>query len=125
MKTDLIWAMSVPPTALFHSPTFAILPKRECQITIEYEGEEGDHERKALQFSGCESFRCTYMNALSPEQIKAAYGKVVSIPESAWLSEIVARLSQAHVESMSLRHFMICFDDGPCYEFICRKFVAN
>jgi hypothetical protein len=122
---EKIWKMPVPVTALFFSPAFSILDKRSCQISLSYEGAEGDEEKKSLLFSGCEVFRCTYRDALTPEQVEQSYGCVVSVHESQWLKEASRLLAQRGKSGTELRHLMICFDDGPCYEFICRNFAVN
>lgn len=124
MKIEHLWKMPVPASALYCGPAFSVLPGRECQISLEYEGEDGEPGRSLLKFSGCVAFLCTFMHALSVDQLEA-YGRVVSLGESEWLAEIAARVSRSGQESAGLRHLMICFDDGPCYEFICRGFTSH
>jgi hypothetical protein len=92
---------------------------------MSYESKEGDQGKCSLIFLGCESFKCTYMTSLNPEQIEASYGCVVSITDSPWLQEIRAKQAPKVPAGVKLRHLMICFDDGPCYEFVCSDFKAT
>jgi hypothetical protein len=39
-----------------------------------------------------------------------------------WLESIKEQLSSVGDGGHDLRHLMMYFDDGPCYEFICRSF---
>jgi hypothetical protein len=75
-----------------------------------------------MVFGGVEAFRCTYYQAVSVDIIKAAYDRVIDFETTDWLSEIVGRLKSAGQNTSGLRHLIVYFDDGPCYEFICREF---
>jgi len=119
---ETIWKMSVPSTALFQSAKFSMLLGRKCSLEYSYEAEEDFSVIfEKLVFDGVESFKCTYYRACSLEMIKA-YDKVVDVGSSAWLSEIRKSLSEYEADASNLMHFRIYFDDGPCYEFICRSF---
>ena len=119
---EIIWKMPVPSTALLRDAKFSKLPKRKCLIEYFYEGEDDRSVIfEKLIFDGVESFKCTYFKANSLEMIEA-YDKVVDVGNSAWLSEISHNLSESKVDSENLKHLRIYFDDGPCYEFICRTF---
>jgi hypothetical protein len=48
-------------------------------------------------------------------------GSLVDLGETEWLSEVAASLQQHHEDTTGLVHLMINFDDGPCYEVICRS----
>ena len=72
-----------------------------------------------LRFHDVAALRCTYLPALSADLIRSAYDKLVDIRSSAWLSEANSIRPDAQE---SLRHLRICFDDGPCFEFLCRGF---
>jgi hypothetical protein len=91
---------------------------RKCEISI---------ERCRLLFGGVEAFRITYLSSLTVEMINAAYDRVVDLGETAWLREcatLARPFWERHGETREFRHLMICFDDGPCYEFICVSFRA-
>ena len=119
---EIIWKMSVPSTALFQSAKFSMLLGRKCSLEYYYEAEEDFSVIfEKLIFDGVQSFKCTYDRAGSLEMTKA-YDKVVDAGQSLWLSEITQNLLQAEENAGKLKHLMIYFDDGPCYEFICRSF---
>lgn len=82
-----------------------------------------DEDARAVKllFDGVEAFRCTYHHACTLEMIKA-YDKVIDRGETEWLNSIKLRLAEYNDSTTELRHLMIYFDDGPCYEFICRSF---
>jgi len=91
-----------------------------------YEYESDDEVvSQQMVFSGVEAFRCTYYKAVSVDIIKDAYDKVVDLEITDWLSEIVDRLTSARQNTSGLRHLAVYFDDGPCYEFICKGFRAE
>jgi hypothetical protein len=124
---EVLWEMPVPSTTLTRGPFFVSLPQRRCEVS--YYVESTDGERKGgLTFEGVEAYKCTHMSALSVEMIKEAYDRVVRIDDSPWLAEVSA-ISASHYERVEgsareLRHLMISFDDGPCYEFICVRFAS-
>lgn len=122
---ETIWKMSVPSTALLEDAKFSQLPKRKCSLEYSYEGEEDfSIIFEKLIFDGVESFKCTYYRACSIEMIEA-YDKVVDVGNSVWLAEIKQNLLRAEANATKLKHLRIYFDDGPCYEFICRSFEVG
>jgi hypothetical protein len=50
-----------------------------------------------------------------------AYDRLIDLGQSRWLGEIARNLEQHGEDTMGLSHLMINFDDGPCYEMICRS----
>jgi hypothetical protein len=91
---------------------------RDCEILI---------EQCRLLFGGVEALRITYLSSLTVEMINAAYDRVVDLGETAWLRECSTHARpfwEHHGETREFRHLMTCFDDGPCYEFICVSFRA-
>jgi hypothetical protein len=42
-----------------------------------------------------------------------------------WLRSIKEQLLSVGDGGHGLRHLMMYFDDGPCYEFICRSFTIE
>ena len=123
--SEIIWQTLMSSTAFLNSSKFSILPKRKCLLEYSYEDEEGASTIfEKLIFDGVESFKCTHYKACSLEMIKA-YCKIVDVGESDWLIEIKQNLSQAKVKAENLKHLRIYFDDGPCYEFICKSFEVT
>ena len=117
-----LWRLSVAATSLMREPSFQTLPKRECVISFSVEGPEGFPEEQSLRFDGVEAYRCTFLTSCSAGMFKIAYGKLVSLSRSPWLTEILETYQKNARAPRRLHHLMICFDDGPCYEFICNSF---
>jgi hypothetical protein len=53
------------------------------------------------------------------------YDKLSDLGQMPWLDRIREQVSIFGNEVEAIRHFMIYFDDGPCYEFICRSFTIE
>jgi hypothetical protein len=119
---EVLWSMPSPSSTLTRGPSFAELPRRQCELSFWFETEDGGEQKAGFHFDGVAAFKCTFMTALSLEMIETAYDKVVRIHDSQWCAEIANR-RRSHLDSAQtvgeLQHLMICFDDGPCYEFIC------
>jgi hypothetical protein len=94
---------------------------REVALRYEYEGPSGMVASEALVFEGVEAFRCTYHNACDEWALKA-YCRIVEVLESGWAQHVALRLRVEDAEATLPVHLAIYFDDGPCYEFVCRSF---
>jgi hypothetical protein len=119
-----LWRLPVPASALLTGPEFVSLPRRECELRLSIEGDDGGVTELTLRFSGLEAYKCTFMTSCTADMFKLAYGKLVSV-DSNWLDEIkkLGRKDPKVIEE--LQHLMITFDDGPCYEIICRSWSMN
>jgi hypothetical protein len=119
-----LWELPVPASALLTSPEFVVRPRRECELRLSIEGDDGGPRSIALGFGGVESYKCTFLTSCTADMFKLAYGKLVSL-DSNWLEEVrrSGRKDQTTIEA--LRHLMITFDDGPCYEIICRTWCVD
>ena len=118
-----LWTLPVASTALLNGATFQKLPRRSCALLCEYEDDSDQIVSMKLLFDGVEAFKCTYESACSPEMIENSYDRVVDVGSSEWLRSVQAQLTSYGSQSVTeLKHLMIYFDDGPCYEFICRAF---
>lgn len=117
-----LYLFPVPSTALLHGERFQVLPGRICSLTFEYEKDDDEVISLKLIFEGVEAFKCTYCNACPIDIIKVAYDKVVDLGATNWFSEITESLSGNIIDLPKLYHLAIYFDDGPCYEFVCREF---
>lgn len=102
-----------------------MLSGRTCVLTFEYEDDDDNVVSMWLHFEGVETFKCTYHNACTVEMVETAYDKVVDVGSSSWLADIEKQLALSGQSTSELRHLMICFDDGPCYEFICKAFTVD
>lgn len=123
----ILHELPVPSSSFTRGPTLIALPKRECELAFYIECDDGD--RKAgLLFKGVEAYKCTHLPARTKAMIDAAYDRLVVIQSSAWLREIEESAalfySSRHGPMPELQHYMICFDSGPCYEFICASFTT-
>ncbi|MCC6663358.1 MAG: hypothetical protein IT375_06410 [Polyangiaceae bacterium] len=117
-----LFALPEPSTALVgNQVTLAKNPGRQWSLVLEYEPDVASPERKGvLEFSDVEAFRCTYESSCGPEVI-GAYDKLVDVGQTEWLKHAVSNLARRGKPSRDLLHLMILFDDGPCYEFLCRR----
>ena len=124
--SEILWTMPVPPTALTRGPVFAQLPKRQCELSFHIESEDGGEKRVAVVLEGVEAYKCTNLSSLNAKMINSAYGKLVRLDGTSWLAEVSkfynSYCASAKQTPKELKHLMICFDDGPCYEAICTGF---
>ena len=124
--TQTLWTLPVPSTALLHGCAFEKLPRRACILRCVYENDSGSTVSLKLLFDGVEAFKCTYHGACIAEMIRTAYDKVVDMGSTEWLGAVQGQLVSYGSQNVSeLKHLMIYFDDGPCYEFICRTFKVE
>lgn len=99
------------------------LGRRNLALLIE----AGDSDLQIV-FEQVEAYKCTYLFAMTRE-MNVAYDKLVDLGETGWLADSRNRMLE-YGEALSppsgppdhLRHLMITFDDGPCYEFLCQTF---
>ena len=118
---ETIWTLPVPSTALLSSPAFQKLLGRTCALASEYEDDDDNVVSLKMLFEGVEAFKCTYYRACTIDMIRA-YDIVVDLGSTEWLTQIESQLVDSHEDAKGLRHLRTYFDDGPCYEFICRSF---
>lgn len=124
--SDVLWTFPVPPSALTRGPVLTGLPGREYDLAFHIESESGGEKRIALRFGDVEAYKCTHLAPMSKEMISNAYGKLTRLGSTPWFEEVVERSSRHYAirkqPPKELQHLMICFDDGPCYEFVCARF---
>jgi hypothetical protein len=118
------WQLPVAASALLHSPEFVVLQCRECASRLSFEGDDGSTKAIALPFNGVESYKCTFMTSCTAAVFNFAYGKLVSF-NSTWLDDVRSTGKKDQVTIDALQHLMVTFDDGPCYEIICRSWSIN
>lgn len=118
----VLWTFPVPATALSHGPHFRQGPGRQCELSFRFEGADCLDVQVIMRFESVEAYRCTYLTSLTAEMIGMAYSRVVDLGRTAWLTELL-RHQLCPVEN--IRHLMICFDDGPCYEVACVDFTIH
>lgn len=116
---DILYELPFPSSWLGPGPVFNMRLGHCVALEVTWDDEP---ERVDLIFDRIEAFKCTYYRAITAEQVEAAYDCVVSLGQTVWLQEISAVLKTRAEDYSYLRHLMIYFDDGPCYEFICGDF---
>lgn len=113
-----LWRLPVAPSAIYLGPEISVLRKRTLELKFSTECAKGGIVESALRFEGVEAYRCTYATSLSADMIHLAYGALVAL-DSEWLEAVRTTGRKQQVDE--LFHAMITFDDGPCYEIICRS----
>ena len=120
MAANTLWQLPVPSTALLDGgPVFEKRPRREIALRMSYETDAGV-EVVALVFERVEAFKVTYDRARGDWMLEA-YDRLVDLGQTSWLGELSANLKQHGTDATGLAHLIINFDDGPCYEVICRS----
>jgi hypothetical protein len=118
----ILWKLPVPSSALSSGGArLEIREKRSAAIKLEYEDEDGILKEDTLVFQGIEAFKCTYYRARGVSALQA-YDHLIDRGSTNWLAEISGNLQQNGSRAEGLHHLMIDFDDGPCFEFLCRGF---
>lgn len=126
VMVKVIWELPFPSSAVEGGVIFRELIRRACALECEFEDDEGALIFFTLTFDGVEAYKCTY-KACSFNMVSDAYDQVVDLEQTDWLNHIKTQLT-VNSDSRSiddLKHLMIYFDDGPCYEFICRTFKVD
>ena len=113
-----LWRLPVVPSAIYLGPEISVLPKRTVKLKFSTECAKGAIVESALHFEGVEAYRCTYATSLSADMINLSYGALVAL-DSKWLEAVRTTGRKQNVDE--LFHAMMTFDDGPCYEIICRS----
>lgn len=116
-----LWQIPAPSTALYEGVRLVEMHRREIALHMSYEANEGGAQSSTLVFEGVEALKFTYYHARS-EAMLDAYDSLVDWGQSQWLSEIAENLLRHRSDPGGLKHLMINFDDGPCYEVICRSY---
>lgn len=114
-----LWQLPVPSTSLLDGATFEKRPRREIALRMSYETDDGI-VIVGLLFQRVEAFRVTYDRARG-DWMLVAYDRLVDQGQTAWLHEVEENLKQHGENAAGLAHLTINFDDGPCYEVICRS----
>jgi hypothetical protein len=116
-----LWRTPAPSTSFIEGVSFKVLSKRVCTLSFDYENLEGVLVSGEARFVDVAAFKCTYLPSLTAEMIESAYDRLVDVGCSQWLEEARA-VAEYKGATSPLRHLRVCFDDGPCYEFVCCSF---
>lgn len=90
-------------------------------IGLVAENEDDQIVNIRLVFDGVQVFRRTDDPAKTLAMIETSYNKVVDRGDTQWLREVTAQIHVSRRDA-PLRDLIICFDEAPCYEFICTAF---
>jgi hypothetical protein len=121
--SSIIWRSPVPSSGFLRGPRVELRPGRE--IAIKFEFEDGEQTRSVeLVFRGVVHYRTTYLPALEANMIRDAYDRVLDMGNSPELEKIASAM-RANQRRSDVRHFRLCFDDGPAFDFIASSFKAN
>jgi hypothetical protein len=113
-----LWKCPVPISAI-QGPHLRELHHRQYEVSFTTEDQEF-----TLHFNGVAAFMCTHLRLLTVEMLSASYGRVVDLGETKWLADSMRFANRDPREPvLRLRNLQICFDDGPCYEFLCEGFA--
>jgi hypothetical protein len=126
MNTTL-WDLPVASTGFTHGPELEMRPKRAIAIRFAFDGvahDDGREKTLALVFDGTEALKVTHYNA-RPEWMLVAYDRLVDLGETTWLLETRDELQRRGTSAHDVRHLMINFDDGPCFEILCRDHAVE
>jgi hypothetical protein len=116
MKTEVLWTLPVPSTGLVAGPVLKPLIQKSCAIEFQYELDDDNVVVECeLVFSEILSFRVTY--SLRAPALDA-YDRLVDCGQTAWLAE------WRDCVGPQVKHLMVTFDDGPCYEFLCARWAC-
>ncbi len=121
--TEKLWKLPVPSTAVLGAGVaFEKRLGRVVALRFSYESESDEqHVDEALVFERVEALKITYYSA-SDESMLEAYDQLVDLGATPWLAQLRSNLERRKVDAAGLKHLMILFDDGPCYEVVCRGF---
>lgn len=121
--SSVLWRSPVPSSGFLKGASLSHRPRREIAITFEYEA-KGKMRKGELCFRGVVHYRTTYLWALRADVIDEAYDQVIDMGDSGELADITAAL-RANRRQVDVRHFRLCFDDGPAFDFIASSFEAK
>jgi hypothetical protein len=119
--SNIIWQSPVPSSGFLRGVSVQLRPRREIALAFEFEDANEEMHSGELVFSEVVHYRTTYMPALRADVIREAYDRVVDVGTSPELLEVVAAM-EANRRTTEVRHYRVCFDDGPCFDFIAAAF---
>jgi hypothetical protein len=135
--TTTLWTLPIPSTAIDDGPHFSERMGREVSLEMTHEsdplntdygndsrGDTAREVRTTLTLEGVEAYKCSYMTACTDAMLPA-YDRLIDCGDTDWLRDVSAENTRQMYSPEGLRHLMIYFDDGPCYEFVCRSFRAE
>ena len=122
--SNIVWQSPVPSSGFLRGVDLQTRPQREIVLGFEFEDADEEMRTAELSFKNVVHYRTTYLAALRADTINQAYDRLVDVSESTELREVIA-VTEANGKGSNYRHYRVCFDDGPCFDFICRSFTFN
>jgi len=122
--SNIVWQSPAPSSGFLRGVNLHTRPQREIALSFEFEDADEEMRKAELSFKDVVHYRTTYLAALRAEVIDEAYDRLVDLSESTELREVIAA-TQANGKGTDYRHYRVCFDDGPCFDFMCRSFAFN
>jgi len=124
---SLPWKLSVPSTSLVRGPQ--LNPGFDSVLTWSYEGDSEFVKKprngtviQRLTFHRVVAYRCSYGFSCGSDLVRTAYDQLVDLGATDWLRMVrIATSGDPSRDVEPLRHVAIFFDEGPCYEFICKE----
>ena len=116
----VLWETPVPSTAFLQGIVQVVRPGRMLALTFAYEAENGTIISSELQFHGVAAFKCTFLPALEGNMINGSYDQLVDPGNTPYLLESIATARRRQMDDR-LKHLRITFDDGPCFDVICKE----
>lgn len=120
----VLWETPVPSTSFIGSIHFGVFPKRTIKLEFSFEDNDGDEKKNILIFNEVISYKCTYLYGIASEMYTISYDKLVDMGETEW-AKTIQNIMQRQGKEDKLFHYQICFDAGPCYEFICGNYQVE
>lgn len=117
----IIWKSPAPSSGFLRGVNVQLRPRREIALSFEFEDADEEMRSGELVFSDVVHYRTTYMAGLRAEAIREAYDQVVDVGDSPELLDVLEAM-RANGRSAEVRHYRVCFDDGPCFDFIAGAF---
>ena len=114
--SEVVWKLPFPSSGL-SGVDYQKLSGRVCALACD----DGENSPVRVVFEGVEAFKCTYHHACTVEMVET-YDSLSDLDRTEWLDSVRRQLSGFGEDVEALRHLMIYFDGGPCYEFVCRGF---
>ena len=111
MNVKTVWDMPYPSS---WGAEPELIVERGRALRLEIVDPSGEQQTIALRFADVQAFKCTYLPALTAEFVTLAYDKLVETTASRLI-----------VERPNYKCYVICFDDGPCYEIVAADFQCD
>lgn len=122
--STVIWKSPVPSSGYLRGVDVQLRPGREIALLFEFEGANEDVRSGELVFSGVVHSRTTYLAGLRAGVVREAYDQVVDVGDSPELLDLLEAMRR-NDRFAEVRHYRVCFDDGPCFDFIAAAFEAR